>query len=125
MSRVRVLLLCLIATLFVASGIARAAPPPTAPPPCHMMAAMSDMDPGQPTPKHSPIQHDMLAMNCCLGCLPSLAAPVRAPGQNPERIVFHLSQVPLHGRSLAPELGPPRQAYRRIPPPAWPANRPV
>jgi hypothetical protein len=109
MSRLRTLLLCLIATLFVASGIARAAPQPTEPPPCHMTAAaMSDMDPGHPAPKPGPVQHDMLAMNCCLGCLPSLAAPIAGPGEQPQRIVFDLRQPPLQGRSLVPELGPPR-----------------
>jgi hypothetical protein len=108
MSRLRALLLCLVATLFVVSGVARAAPPPTEPPPCHMTAAA--MDPGHPTPKHAPVQHDMLAMNCCLGCLPSLASSVAAPRAQPRRIVFDLRQAPLQGRSLVPELGPPRAA---------------
>jgi hypothetical protein len=107
MSRLRALLLCLIATLFVASGIARAAPP-SEPPACHMAA--TDMGAGHPAPKHEPAQHDMLAMNCCLGCLPSLAAPIAVPGERPERIVFDLRQSPLHDRSLVPELGPPRAA---------------
>lgn len=111
MSRLRALLLGLIATLFVVSGIARAAPPPTEPSPCHMMAAgMSGMGAGHPTPKHQPAQHDMLAMNCCLGCLPSLAAPITEPDEHPQRIVFDLGQSPLQGRSLVPELGPPRAA---------------
>jgi hypothetical protein len=110
MNRLRALLLCLIATLFVASGIARAAPPPTEPPPCHMTTAdMSDMGSGHPTPKHGPVQHDMLAMNCCLGCLPSLVAPIAGPRQQPQRIVFDLRQSPMQGRSLVPELGPPRR----------------
>ena len=108
MSRLRALLLCLVATLFVASGVARAAPPPAEPAPCHMTAA--DIGSDQPAPKHKPVQHDMLAMNCCLGCLPSLAALVAVPGEQPERIVFDLRQSPLHGRSLVPELGPPRAA---------------
>jgi hypothetical protein len=108
MSRLRALLLGLIAILFVVSGVARAAPPPTEPPPCHMTAA--EMGAGHPAPKHAPIQHDMLAMNCCLGCLPSLAAPIAAPREQPQRIVFDLRLAPLQGRSLAPELGPPRAA---------------
>lgn len=108
MSRLRALLLCLVATLFVVSGVARAAPPPTAPSPCHMTAA--EMGAGRPTPKHAPVQHDMLAMNCCLGCLPSLAAPIAEPHEQPQRLVFDLRQAPLQGRSLVPELGPPRAA---------------
>lgn len=107
MSRLRALLLCLVAALFVAGGIARAAPPPTEPPPCHMTAA--EMGSDHPAPKHAPVQHDMLAMNCCLGCLPSLATPISATGEQPERVVFDLRQSPLQGRSLAPELGPPRR----------------
>ena len=108
MNRLRALLLCLVATLFVASGIARAAPPPTEPPPCHMTAA--EMGAGHPAPKHAPAQHDMLAMNCCLGCLPSLAAPIAGSRERPRRIVFDLRQPRLQGRSLVPELGPPRAA---------------
>ena len=110
MSRLRALLLCLIAALFVAGGIARAAPPPGEPPPCHLMPGMADMGSGRPAPKHGPAQHDMLAMNCCLGCLPSLAAPIGGSRERPRRIVFDLRQPRLQGRSLVPELGPPRAA---------------
>lgn len=111
MSRLRALLLCLITTLFVVSGIARAAPPSTGLPPCHMMAAeMPDTSAGRPAPTPTPTQHDMLAMNCCLGCLPSLAAPISGSRERPQRIAFDLRQPRLQGRSLVPELGPPRAA---------------
>lgn len=108
MSRWRALILALAALLFAASGVARAAPPAGEPAPCHMTIGSADIDAGHP--KSKPAQHDMMAMNCCLGCLPSLTAPIAAPRERLERIAFDLRLSPLSGLSLAPELGPPREA---------------
>lgn len=102
----RALLLALAAMLFAASGVARAAPAPGSPPPCHAMASTD----GRHAPRPEAPAHAMAAMNCCLGCLPSLAAPtpLAAPAQRPVTIVFDLFQPLQDGLSTPPELGPPR-----------------
>lgn len=109
MSGWRTLLLALMAMLFAMSGIARAAPAPGGePPPCHAMA-MAGMDHQAPKPK-APVRQDMLAMNCCLGCLPERTQAVEAAGLAPiaQPVAFELGHTLLDGLSPPPELGPPR-----------------
>lgn len=121
MTRWRALILALATLLFAVSGVASAAPPPGEPAPCHLAVGMAAPEVGHPKP--GPVQHDMLAMNCCLGCLPSLAAPIAAAAERPERMVFDLRQPRLSGRSLPPELGPPRAARSPdVSPPVRPAD---
>lgn len=117
MSGCRTLLLALMAMLFAASGIARAAPAPGGePPPCHAMA-MAKMD-GHAAPHPAPVKKapvhpaDMMAMNCCLGCLPEPAAALgaEAPATTMRPVAFELGHALLDGLSPPPELGPPRVA---------------
>ncbi|HEX5378961.1 MAG TPA: hypothetical protein VFW47_10325 [Phenylobacterium sp.] len=107
MNRLRALLFGLMALLFVASGVARAAPAPGAVPPCH---AMADMTSQRHTPADKAPRPDMLAMNCCLGCLPSQAqaTPVAVRTPTPARLAFVVRAPLRDGLALAPELGPPR-----------------
>jgi hypothetical protein len=106
MTRWRVLLLALAAMLFAVSGVARAAPTPGSPPPCHAMVQAAQHH----APRPEAPAHDMAAMNCCLGCLPGLAAPtpLAGPAQRPLTIAFDLFQTLQDGLSTPPELGPPR-----------------
>lgn len=107
MSPWRVLLLSLIAILFVASGTARAAQPPTAPSPCHDMAGMS----GEPATKDKPPHPDIMPASCCQGCLPNppLGVALDLRTERPERLVFELRDSRREGLSPPPELGPPRR----------------
>ncbi len=106
----RLLIVGLAALLFAGAGVARATPPPGQAPPCHMTMAAEHQghapaNPGKPRP-------DMMAMNCCLACLPTPALTVAAatPLRRPAPAVFALSRDRFEGRVLAPELGPPRTA---------------
>ncbi len=111
MTRWRTLFLALMATLFAVSGIARAAPAQGGEtPPCHAMA-MATMDQQTPKPK-TPVRQDMLAMNCCLGCLPERAQALEttAPAPVIQPVVFEHGEPLLDGLSPPPELGPPRAA---------------
>lgn len=102
----RALLLALAAMLFAASGVARAAPTPGSPSPCHATGSMAQHH----APRPEAPAHDMAAMNCCLGCLPDLSppTPLAAPAQRPLAIAFDLFQPLRDGLSTPPELGPPR-----------------
>jgi hypothetical protein len=103
MARWRALILGLIALLFAVSGVARAAPPPGEAPPCHMTAHKSGAPKGS---GHA----DMMAMNCCVGCLAGLAAPVPTPARLARSVVIAFPAVDIRRDGLAPspELGPPR-----------------
>jgi hypothetical protein len=104
MSSWRVLLLSLIAVLFVASGTARAALPPSAPPPCHDMS-------GGPATQDKPPHPDIMPASCCQGCLPNppLGVTLSLPAEHPERPTFELRDSRREGLSPPPELGPPRR----------------
>ena len=107
----RALVLGLMATLFALSGVARAATPPNGTPPCHM-AAGGMMASGSPAKAPAKAPADMMAMNCCVGCLPTTAGPlVISETARPSRpVAFERWEVLRDGLARAPELGPPRTA---------------
>lgn len=111
MRGLRPLLLILLAALFVVGGPLRMAPAQagTMAPACHEMTGQTaDETPDQPPPHER--QPQVMAANCCVGCLPAAARDL-APGLVPTRAdkaVFHARQRRLEGLSLAPEHGPPR-----------------
>jgi hypothetical protein len=104
MPRWRALLFVLIAALFATGTLARAMP--AAAPPCHEDAGHH---PQKDTPQND--RPEVLAVGCCAGCMPGSAVAeaaqlVQAP--------VHALPAPttsqrLHGRSLSPELQPPRR----------------
>ena len=112
----RALIVGLMATLFALSGVAHAAPPPNGTPPCHMTAQMADMGmmspPGSPAKPPTKAPADMMAMNCCVGCLPTAVSPVviSEPAYLVRPIAFERRDVLRDGLVPSPELGPPRTA---------------
>ena len=97
MLALRPLLLILTALLFAFSGVARAAEPATAEPPCHEAPA-------------SPSGKATLTVSCCVGCMPApqvLPAPLTAP-VGVACATYVLASPTLLGRPLAPETPPPR-----------------
>ncbi|MDB5431409.1 MAG: hypothetical protein JWP35_2525 [Caulobacter sp.] len=113
MRALRVFLPILFAVLFAASGVARAAPPPSGgAPPCHMamgMDAMADMTGGQHAPKRKPTP-DMMAMSCCVACLATadalqcLSAPVGRTDSAPAPALLRAPE----GRTPSLDPEPPR-----------------
>ena len=97
MMALRPLLLVLTAMIFAFGGLARAAEPAAAEPPCH----------------EAPADHSSkatLAVNCCVGCMPApnlLPAPLGvfaalAP------TAYVVASPTLLSRPLAPDTPPPR-----------------
>lgn len=101
MAVLRLVLVLLAALMFVASGVARAMPPPDTAPPCHEHAPARPDDHGKPA---------LAATNCCLGCMPApQAAASLAPLPLAAVIAVAADPAPiLRGRSPPPELHPPR-----------------
>ena len=104
MRSLRILLVGLAAMMLFVGGAARALVPLGASPACHAMAGQ------QHTPSHESPHSDMVAMNCCAACLsmPESRVLLRLPTRHGPEPVFALGTKPLEGRSLPPELGPPR-----------------
>lgn len=104
MINLRGILIGLIATVLLASGIARGAIPANGQPACH--ATTGQHETPRPTPHHASIA----TMNCCLGCLlvPSLGTQMIMPTIQQKEPFSWTSISTQEGRSLVPELGPPR-----------------
>lgn len=100
MPRWRALLLVLIAALFAAGTMARAMP--AAAPPCHE-------DAGGHQQKERP---GMLAVGCCVGCMPAPAAAEAAPlvPGAASALPVPAAARPLDGLTPAPEPHPPRRS---------------
>lgn len=100
MPNLRTFVLTLMMALSAISGIARAMPMPTAPPPCHDAPNHN----GKSTPAPA-------MMNCCVGCLPAPAeggpALQALPLKRPDYLT--LAQA-VEGRLTTPEPEPPRRS---------------
>jgi len=109
MRGLRTLMLILLAAVFAVGGPLRAVPAHAGAPACHEMAGAMEGSAPHKAPAHKS-KPDLLAMNCCAGCLPTAvrdAAPALAPGQV-LRVAFAPFSQALDGLSPAPEHGPPR-----------------
>lgn len=99
MSRWRTLLLVLIAAVFAAGSLARALPASVARPSCHEQG------------HHQKDRPEMLAVSCCLGCLPSPAPADTMPTAvrpGDRAALAPAPAAPLRGLTPAPEPYPPR-----------------
>jgi len=109
MRGLRTLMLILLAAVFAVGGPLRAVPAHAGASACHEMAGAMEGPRPHKAPAHKS-KPDLLALGCCVGCLPAAArdaATVLAPGLRLRVAFAPFSQV-LDGLSPAPEHGPPR-----------------